>query len=323
MTEKTCVIVHTNRLDGLLARLTARFPDIEAHGCDDFESLPALIRETRPDVLYSTRFDVSQPYPRDAVLAAGGPTWVSVGGSGVDHLGVWDPAHVTVTNSAGVAAGMMAEYAFGAFLYFSLDLSGLAKDKSRHHWQSTRQMMPLAGRTLLIVGLGQTGQAVAARAKSFGMTVIGTRTQVAPMENVDEVHPASALRNLWGRADFIVVATPLVASTRGLVDAEAFAAMSPRAVLVDVSRGGVIDHTACLNALRTGGIRGAALDVFPVEPLPADAPVWDMPNVIVSPHCSSVFDGWDAASFDLFLANLARWRLGEPLRNVVDPARGY
>lgn len=143
------------------------------------------------------------------------------------------------------------------------------------------------------------------------------------MENVDEVHPGDALPELWPRADFIVLSVPLLPATRHLVDARAFAAMKDSAILADVSRGGVVDEDAFINAMRGGSIAAAARDVFDPEPLPEDSPVWDLPNVIISPHCSAVYEGWNIASFELFLENLARWRRGEALHNIVSPERGY
>ncbi|MEM0922595.1 MAG: D-2-hydroxyacid dehydrogenase, partial [Pseudomonadota bacterium] len=181
----------------------------------------------------------------------------------------------------------------------------------------------LRGKTLLILGLGHTGQAIARLGRAFGMHVIGTRARPEPMEAVDEVHAPGALPDLIARADFIAVSVPLIPATRGLLDADAFAAVKPGVILADVSRGAVIDQSALLNALRDGRIAGAALDVFETEPLPPDNPLWSEPHVLISPHCSSVYAGWEEASFEFFLANLARWCSGEPLLNQVDPARGY
>lgn len=155
------------------------------------------------------------------------------------------------------------------------------------------------------------------------MTTLGVRARPALTPELDEVRAVDALPVLWSRADFIVCCVPLLESTRGLVGAQAFAAMKPSAVLIDVSRGGVVDQAALMTALEAGSIKGAALDVFAVEPLPADHPLWGYDNVIVTPHCSSVYDGWDVESIRMFAENLARYRRGEPLANIVDPVRGY
>ena len=184
-------------------------------------------------------------------------------------------------------------------------------------------MRPLSGQTLVVVGLGQTGQAIAKRARAFGMTVIGTRARPQPMENVDAVYASGALENLLPNADFVAVSTPLTPDTHGLIGPDAFAAMKPGVILADVSRGGIVDHTAMLQAMADNVVAAAALDVFDPEPLPKDSPLWGLENAIISPHCSSVYDGWAGASFDLFLTNLERWKTGQDLLNIVDPARGY
>jgi len=295
------VLIFDRDPDPLLQRLRVAMPDIVAESCDSYEALPEALATFRPEVLYSITFAGRAGYPRDAVFGAHGPRWIAVGGSGVDHLETWDPEAVTVTNAAGSAASAMAEYVFGTVLHFTLDIAG----------------------TMLIVGLGHTGQAVAQRAKAFGMHVIGTRSRPQAMPHVDAVHAAEALPDLWGAADVVVLSVPLLDSTRGLVDARALAAMKRSAILVDVSRGGVVEQNAMINALRNGTIAAAALDVFEEEPLPQDSPIWELPNLILSPHSSSVYADWAMQSFELFLDNLGHWRRGEALFNVVDPARGY
>ena len=124
-------------------------------------------------------------------------------------------------------------------------------------------------------------------------------------------------------ADFIVCCVPLLASTRGLIGKAAFAAMKPSAVLIDISRGGVTEEAALLEALDGKRIKGAALDVFTAEPLPADHPLWGYDNVAITPHCAAVYEGWDVKSVRMFADNLTRYRSGEPLENVVNPERGY
>lgn len=317
------VILHNDVTGPMAERLRQAIPEAVVAECNDYESMAPMVAEFSPDAVYSIKFGGNPGFPTPALMGPEGPGWISVGGSGCDHLGRWDASRTTVTNSAGVAAHMMAEYAFGGLLHFTLDLPGLARDRAVRHWNPARLMTPLKGKTLLIIGLGQTGQAVAARARAFGMHVIGTRARPVPTENVDEVHAASDLAQLWPRADAIVVSVPLLPATRGLIGETDFAAMKPSALLVDVSRGGVIDGAALLEALRTRRIAGAVLDVFETEPLPEDSPFWALDNIILSPHASGVYDGWDMASFEMFLENLARWRRGEPLKNVVDPDRGY
>ena len=323
MTDTTRILIHTSDPAPMLARLAEAAPGIEARGHDSYDGLDRILADFRPDVTYSVAFRGRDGFPREALLGPDGPGWIAVGGSGVDHLTPWDMGAVTVTNSAGVAAAMMAEYVLGAVLHFTLDIDGMAADRAARHWPPNRLMTPLRGKTMLIVGLGHTGQAVAARAQAFGLRVIGTRARPQPVENVDEVHGSDALPDLWGRADIVVLSVPLLPQTRGLVNARALVAMKPDAILVDVSRGGVLDGAALINAMRAGRLKGAALDVFETEPLPADSLFWGLENVILSPHCSAVYEDWAMQSFELFLENFGRWRTGAALVNVVDPARGY
>ncbi len=316
------IIIHAGNPEGLAKIVRDRHPQLQLSTCDSYEALPGLLEKLRPEVVFTIRFAGTPGFPREALLGAHGPRWISVGGSGCDHLGRWNPAEVTVTNSAGVAAGMMAEYVIGSILHFSLDLAELEKDRRNEHW-SNRIMQPVNGRTILIIGLGKTGQAVARLAKALGMRTVGTRAHPAPTEHVDEVHSQTELPVLADQADYLVVCAPLLPSTRGLLDADFFSRTRPGLVVVDVSRGGIIDEGALLEALRNNHLKGAALDVFATEPLPKGHQLWKMENVIISPHCSSVYDGWEEASINMFCDNLANWRQGKPLFNVVDPLRGY
>lgn len=315
------VILHTDDPGPALDTARKAHPDLRFHGCDSYEDLPRLVGETGAEVVYTVRFAGTPGFPRAAMVESDTVRWVSVGGSGTDHLAPWDPARVTVTNAAGVAAGMMAEYAIGALLHFSLDFDLFRQAQAERRWISGK-VTPIEGQTLLIVGLGQTGRAIARRARAMGMKTLGVRARPARTPDIDEVHPVEALPELWGRADGIAICVPLLDSTRGLVDAAAITAMKPGAVLVDVSRGGVVDQRALARALETR-LKGAALDVFEAEPLPRDSPLWGLGNVIVTPHCSAVYDGWTLKSVAMFCENLTRFRASEPLRNVVDPDRGY
>jgi phosphoglycerate dehydrogenase-like enzyme len=316
------IIVHTDKPGPVLEVLGESHPDLQIKVCDSYAGLAEAIARTDAEVVYSVRFAGTPLFPRPALVDSPTVRWVSVGGSGTDHLRPWDAAKVTVTNAAGVAADMMAEYVLGAMLSFSLGLPDFAEHQRARRW-TTERVEPVAGHTVLILGLGKSGQAIARRAKAMGMTTLGVRARPKPTANLDEVHGSDDLTSLWARADFIVCCLPLLETTRGIVAAGAFAAMKPTAVLIDVSRGGVVEERALLAALAANRIKGAALDVFATEPLPADHPLWDYKNVIITPHCSSVYDGWETNSAHMFAENLCRYRRGEALHNVVDPARGY
>ncbi|MDW3221583.1 MAG: D-2-hydroxyacid dehydrogenase [Paracoccaceae bacterium] len=322
MQKNPTVMLHTDNPMSARDAIEAAHPDLSLLTCDSYSALPDMIEHHRPEVIFSVRFAGTPEFPSDAIIQSTTVRWVSVGGSGTDHLGTWDPAHLTVTNAAGVASDMMAEYTLGAMLHFSLDFDGFNKAKTARMWQAG-SVTPIAGQRVLILGLGHTGVAVAARCKAMGLHVTGVRAHPAPTDAVDDVCAVSALPDLWEKADFVVICVPLLDSTRGMVDASAIKAMKPGAVVIDVSRGGVCDQIALAGALKQGHLKGAALDVFEVEPLPKDSPFWDLENVIVTPHCASVYEGWEMNSVAMFCENLTRYRNGKPLRNTVNPTRGY
>lgn len=318
----TQVILHTDAPDPALKRARERHPDLTFTGCDSYEALPRLIAQTGAQIVYSVRFAGTPGFPRAALLQSETVTWVSVGGSGTDHLGAWDADRLTVTNAAGVAADMMAEYTIGALLHFNLDFPGFRAAQARRAW-TDGVVQPIQGQRLLILGLGATGKAIARRAQAMGMQVTGLRARPQPTPDVDRMIASAELDEALGQADAIAVCVPLLDSTRGLLDAARIARIKPGAVLVDVSRGGVVDQDALAKALGNRALRGAALDVFEVEPLPESSPLWALENVIITPHCASVYDGWALKSVEMFCDNLSRWKEGTPLLNVVDPERGY
>ena len=316
------VVVHSDRPGDFLDLLEARFPDVAFSCCGNYADLPGVLAAAAPEVVYGIRFAGTPGFPRDAILAAPGLRWFAVGGSGTDHLAPWDPAALTVTNAAGVAADMMAQYALGAVLALSLGLPAFGRAQHERRWTPAR-VAGIAGKTVALVGLGHTGQAAARRFKATGFRVIGVRANPKPTADVDEVLGPDRLHQALAAADVAVICVPLTNATRHSIDAAALAALRPGSLLVDVSRGGVVAGEALLDALRSGHLAGAALDVFETEPLPPESPFWDLDNVIVTPHCSSEYEGWERRSAELFGDNLERFRRGEPLANVVDPARGY
>lgn len=322
MNKHPIVVLHTDNPLASHDILQEQHADLSIHTCDKYEDLPALVSQTEAEVVYSLRFGLNEPFPRETLVESETVKWVSVAGSGTDHLRPWNPLSVTVSNAAGVGADMMGEYALAAILHFGLGLDKLKLAQQQKRWINGL-VEPIAGKTVLIIGLGHTGKAVAARCKVMGMITLGVRARYQDTPNVDEVYANDSLPLLWSRADFIVLCVPRLDSTLGLVNSEAFAAMRPGVVLVDVSRGGVIEQQALINALDKHLIRGAALDVFETEPLPPENKLWVYDNVLITPHCSSVYAGWDLQSVRSFSQNLSRYRQGQSLHNIVDPVRGY
>ena len=230
-----------------------------------------------------------------------------------------------LTTGRGAFSSSLVEFVIASLLFFVKDLRRLVKSQEAGAWDPFDMEM-LQGRTLGIVGYGDIGRAAAERVRALGMRVLALRRrpeQSGADPLVDEVLPPERLNELMARADDVLVAAPLTPATRGLVDAAALAAMKPDAVLVNVGRGAVVEEAALVAALREGRIRGAALDVFETEPLPADHPFWSLPNVLLSPHCADNVPGWIEDAMHLFLRNLERFRRGETLLNVADKSRGY
>ena len=232
---------------------------------------------------------------------------------------------VPVTNSRGAFSSSLGEFAIGAVLFFAKDFRRMIRNQAAGVW-GPFDVDEVSRQTLGIVGYGDIGRAIAQRAAPFGMRVLALRRhpERSPGDPfVDEVFPLNRKLDLVQRSDYVAVAAPLTKDTRGLIGAAEFTAMKSTAVVINVGRGPVIDEQAMLRALSEKRIRGAALDVFETEPLPAGHPFYSMENVLLSPHCADHTPGWLEQAMEIFLDNFERFRNGEPLRNVVDKKLGY
>ena len=250
--------------------------------------------------------------------------WVHYSGAGVDHLLfpslVEGP--VVLTNSRDLYSDAVAEHALALMLALAKRVPEMVADQVQRRWQH-RESDPLEGKLLGIVGLGSIGRALARRARALGMRVWGVRRGGAPVRGVERVLPADELDDLLAAADYVVVAVPLTAETRRLIDAERLRCMKPTARLINVARGEVVDEPALARALREGWLRAAASDVFEQEPLPPTSRLYELPNLLISPHMAPNAAGWRDRTAALFVDNFARYRSGRRLRNVVDKRRGY
>jgi phosphoglycerate dehydrogenase-like enzyme len=253
--------------------------------------------------------------------------WIHSRSAGLDALLYPGLARssLVMTNGRGVFSRSLAEWVIAALLYFAKDFARLERNRQRGVWE-VFEPDDLAGRTLGIVGYGDIGHAVAERAHRLGMRVLALRRRPALSGHdpwADETLPPGELAQLMQRSDDVVVTLPLTTETRGLVDEASIAAMKPSAVFVNVGRGPVVDEAALVRALRERRIRGAALDVFETEPLPAGSPLYALDNLLLSPHCADNTPGWLEAAMRAFVSNLERFRRGERLQNVVDKTLGY
>ena len=215
---------------------------------------------------------------------------------------------VIVSTSAGANAEAVALTAIGGLLALARGFPAWAEAQARHEWRvRPPEAVPddLRGQTLLVVGLGAIGGHVARFARALGLTVIGSRRTPASAEDgVDEWVPAARLAAVLPRAQWLAITAPLTAQTRGMIDRAALSRLPRGACVINVSRGAVVDEVALIEALQSGHLRGAYLDVFAEEPLPADSPLWDLPNVIVSPHDAAASRGNSARADVMFLEEL-------------------
>jgi len=229
------------------------------------------------------------------------------------------------TNGRGVFAIALAEWAIGAMLFFGHDLRRLVRQQEAGIWEQFESAL-LRGHMLGIVGYGEIGRAVAELARPFGMKIsaIRRRPELSGSDPlIDAAYPPEKLHELMAASDYVVMATPLTTQTRGMIGEAEIAAMKPSAVVINVGRGQAVQEAALIAALEAGKIRGAALDVFETEPLPAGHPFYSLKNVLISPHAADQTPGWNLRATECFLDNFRRFRAGESLKNVVDKHAGY
>jgi phosphoglycerate dehydrogenase-like enzyme len=257
--------------------------------------------------------------------------WVHTGAAGVASLLHPELAQrgIVLTNSAGIHAEPVAETVFAMALYFARGIDCATRAQHDARWDAAAYeradsgIAELAGATIGIVGYGGIGRAVARRAVALGMTVLAVRRKPEHDDAARLLYGEDALERLLEASDVIVLTIPSTALTRGMIGAPQLARMRPGAILINVARGDVIDERALVAALEQGRLRGAALDVFATEPLPAGSPLWRMPNVLITPHVSATSPRYWERQTGLIADNLERYTAGRPLRNTVDPAAGY
>jgi phosphoglycerate dehydrogenase-like enzyme len=318
---------------GTIERLRALWPDLDivdvsADGTFEFDELadPAL------EVI------VGRQTPADLTRVPA-LRWLQTGSAGVDHLAADPPwtRGILVTNARGVFAIPIAEYVSGAILRINQPVGRWAADQATHTWPMDD--VPVAaiarGKTAVLVGYGSIGREVARQLTAFGLRIVAVKPRpdvridgsfrVAgtgdPDGSIpDQIVGVDRLAETAAQADYLILTLPLTPESRGLIGATVLAALPASAWLINVSRGALVDEDALLAAVRARRLAGAVLDVFGQEPLPADHPLWDAPNVTITPHVSGATSRFRD---DLFVENVRRYLAGEPLLNPVDPGRGY
>ena len=241
--------------------------------------------------------------------------WLHTFSAGIDHpvFGALQARGVRLTTSSGANAAPIARTVMLYLLGLSRGIRGILRDQDAHVW-APRPFDDIDGRTIGVVGMGPIAREIIRMAAALGMRPIGMRREVLGDEPC-ETWPLARLPELAAIADVLAVALPLTDDTRGIISAAVIGALPPHAVFVNVGRGGLVDEPALVDALAGGRIGGAGLDVFATEPLPADSPLWDLPNVVLTPHNSANTASSGTGAAEIFLRNLAAYVRGEPLRN--------
>ncbi len=266
--------------------------------------------------------------------------WIQVFTAGLDHLPPPpDSRSVLLTTTSGVLGAAIAEHVLALILALVRRLPQTMAAQRLSRWLSWQRgeydATELSGKTLGIIGLGTIGQQVAARAYAFGMNILGVRRsaarvtdewlEVPPRDRANPkipvtVYPANFIDGMLSMSDVVVIAVPLTSETHLLIDRRRIQNMRPSTVLINVSRGLVMDENALIEGLRSGKLLGAGLDVFSNEPLPPESPLWKMPGVIVTPHVAGVSDRIASRVLEFFKLNLSHYLRHEPLQNIVGPA---
>jgi phosphoglycerate dehydrogenase-like enzyme len=336
--EEINVLITLPFPEPLLARLQAISPKLQFH------VHPARTPDELPEELLPTTevlYTIDTLPPRESVPNL---AWIQCHYAGVEHISD-NPllrSKVQVTTMSGAAAPQMAEYALMSILALARRLPRMVIDKAEKHWDDDRftRFRPhdLRGSTVGIVGYGSVGREVARLCNAFGARILATKRDLKNLEDVGYIpdglgdrnadlvtrlYPPEALKTMAKECDFLVVTAPLTPNTRGLVGEKVIAALKPTAFLIDISRGGVVDQGALVTALNDNRLAGAALDVYPLEPLPEKSPLWEFPNVIVSPHIAGASSKYFEQAADLFQINLQRYLDGKPLLNLYESKLGY
>jgi phosphoglycerate dehydrogenase-like enzyme len=304
-------------------RLAGEFPQHTFVCASDYDTLRRCL--LRADVAMTPIID------RDIYSSLTRLRWIQLPAAGVSHVIYPELVHsrVVITNARGIRAHAIAEYVIGVAIALSRRLAVAIIAQTRHEWaqdaiESDAGVRTLRGRRLAVIGFGAVGSAVGQLAAAFGFSVsaVRRRSQQAIPEGI-EVYDLGRLDDVLRESDVVVLAVPLTPATHMLISDREIAVMKRGAYIINVGRGEILDESALLRGLQSGQIGGAAMDVFAREPLDARSPVWDLPNVIVTPHVAGAIEDYWQLLRELFAENLRRFESGRELLNVVDKSAGY
>ena len=309
MPTKTVLIrfEHPHWTKWFVEKLSARFPDIRFLGADDLDG--AMRQAGEANVFMG----IAPQIPPQLISAMPNLEWIQSFTSGVDNLLAMEElsGDIPITRVAGVHGPQVSELAILLMMNLGRRFPQLLEAQKRHHWDRQAQSL-LYGKTVCILGLGKIAETLAKYCSTMGMRVTGVSDGRTTAPDIDLVYPRAQLAEAAGEADFLVVLIPLSPETRHIVDAAILDAMKPSAFLINVARGGCVDEAALLDALETGGIAGAGFDVFETEPLPSGSPLWQAPNMIVTPHVGGYADIYHEQCYPIVEANVEAYAAGGP-----------
>ncbi|MGL3104579.1 D-2-hydroxyacid dehydrogenase [Bradyrhizobium sp. BR 1432] len=312
----TVVLYHPDA--DVYTRLVAEaFPQVRTIVAPNLEQLRLCI--DKADALFASHF------PVELLGQAKKLRWFQSTRAGVDCIMPIREkvGHITVTNARGIHGDIIADFVMAGVTMLHWNFRRFMNEQAERTW-SPCYVAPLAEKTLGVIGLGSIGSTIARRARSAGMTVVASKRDASEhVDSVDRLFAPEGLEELLSLCDFVVLAVPATPVTLGLINGAKLARMRPNAFLINIARGSVVVEADLIEALKTGTIAGAMLDVFEREPLPQDSPLWDMPNVIATPHVAGGTTNYAEQMFSIFGNNLQRFLEGQPLINVVDLKRGY
>ncbi len=323
MQDNPKVLIFSAQTDTFMPVLAPHLEGQEHVIVTEEAALTDALNAFQPNIAYSLSGGGISKDKMRPILAHPSVTWFTNGGSGVEHLQGHGRAGLTVCNMAGVLAPYLAEFALTGLMMGNINFPYHKAGMATQRWDATT-WTSIVGKTLCIVGLGSVGRDLARQAANVGMRVIGVRASGAETPHVAEVYTPDRTDEAVAKADLVAVHAAETPDSIGLIGPSTFAAMKDEVVFLNAARGPVVDQMALTDALRKPGrIRCAILDVFDIEPLPQDDPIWGQENVVVTPHMADNVPGWPALYAECFAENLKRWRSGEPLSQVVDLNRGY
>jgi phosphoglycerate dehydrogenase-like enzyme len=315
---RPCVLVQAWLPEGKFEQMASAFPQFAWLDGRTAEGLNANVKAA--NIIYGL-----PPIPR--LAEAAGLQWIQLISAGVpgELCDLAKARGITVTNLAGLYGPSIGEHAFGLMILLARNFHLALRNQHQSQWDRglANGLSDLRGKTLGILGLGDIGRAVARLGRAHGMRVVGCRRRDLPAPEVDQIYPLKDLHAMLAETDYLVVAVPQTARTEGMLGPAEFTAMKTGMVYVNVSRGGIAREDALLDALRSGRVAKAGLDVFAVEPLPVGHPLWTMPQVAIIPHIAGEAINQSAHPARRFARNLAGWQAGSPMEGVVNLEWGY